>query len=94
MIKNTTPKMNCAEAVAQAVQTAYHLSEEELAAAGLWASGKPPEGECASFYAARRFAAARNKSPKGSLKPPVQCQDVQKAGKLSCVRCAEILKRP
>ena len=90
------PRLNCAEAVAHAFKEKFKLTDDDLARFGFWGGGKAPEGECGSLHAARVLQAKLSKegAPEQaflSLAGSTKCRDIRKSGKISCVKCVELM---
>lgn len=87
--------MNCAQAIVGVYKEKYQLDSNIVDQFKQYGGGQAPEGLCGAYYAARCIVEKDPNKVKelerffieqaGSL----QCKEIKKAKKLSCVGCVE-----
>ena len=89
-------KLNCAQTIANAFKDKFGLSEDIIEQLGASGSGRAPDGQCGSLYAAKvlleKTYPERIKDCEDALLSSAgstKCREIRASRKLSCVGCVE-----
>ena len=90
-------RVDCAEALAVTYQESFSLDAEFVGQSRAWGRGRAPEGSCGAWYVADRILS--DAAPEGAEKlltafhdaaATVNCREIRKGKKLSCMACMNI----
>lgn len=89
-------RMNCAQSVASAFKEKFHLEDNMVDSLKTCGSGNAPAGMCGAYYAAKCAVGKYDKEKADRLERyfkenagALECCNIRKLKRLSCVGCIE-----